>query len=74
MRDFIAKKDELWGAYQAELRRNGSARFNPKRSADNVRMGKMSNQQLEWALQADEGELIDALSSDSENFAFIGYH
>lgn len=74
MRDFIEKKDRLWGQYQNVLRKNGSTRYNPKRSADNVRDGKMSNQQLQWALEADEDELIDALSADPENFAFIGYH
>lgn len=74
IRDFIEKKDRLWGRYQNELRRNGSPRFSPKRSADNVRNGKMSNKQLEWALEADEDELIDALSNDPENFSWIGYH
>lgn len=74
IKQFVEKKDRLWGQYQNILRKNGSARYNPKRSADNVRDGKMSNQQLKWALEADEDELLDALSADPENFAFIGYH
>lgn len=74
MHEFIEKKDRLWGELYSERRRNGSIRYSPKRSADNVRDGKMSNQLLKWALDADEGELIDALRSDPETFAFIGYH
>lgn len=74
MRDFIDKKVALWGHLDAEYRRNGRQRYNAQRALDSVRHGKMSNKLLEWALDADEGELIDALSEDTETFAFVGYH
>ena len=74
MRDFVAKKQRLWGALQNEYRRNGRRRYDPTRAVENVRDGKMSNALLEWALSADEGDLIDGLREDPETFAFIGYH
>lgn len=74
MQDFVAKKQRLWGALQNEYRRNGRRRYDPNRAVENVRDGKMSNALLEWALDADEGDLLDALREDPETFAFIGYH
>lgn len=74
MRDFIAKKERLWGHYKYEMRANGSTRFHAQRSAENVRDGKMSNAMLEWALSASEEELINAIRRDAQTFFFIGYH
>lgn len=65
IRDFQAKKRRLW---------EGSRKYHGQRSMDNVRDGNPTNAQLEWALQADEDELIDAIREDSETFRFVGYH
>lgn len=74
IRDFQRRKAQLWGHLEDEQRSLGRPRFDRKRSFDNVRDGKMSNQLLQWAMDADEADLIDALRDDSETFAFIGYH
>jgi hypothetical protein len=74
IRDFQRKKARLWGHLEDETRSLGRTRFNRKNSFDNVRDGRMSNKLLQWALDADEEDLIDALRDDSETFAFVGYH
>lgn len=72
MREFEERKAQLWG--DKPSRSKGRPGFSSRRSKDNVRQGKMSNKMLRWALEADEGDLIDAITEDSEAYAFIGYH
>jgi hypothetical protein len=65
IREFEAKKQQLWAE---------RPRWNAQRSSKNIRDSRMSNKLLKWALDADEGELIDAIRESAETFRFVGYH
>lgn len=56
-----------------------SHKFNARRSQDIVNMGwegknVPSNARLQWAIDADESELLDAIESGDEDFSFLWYH
>lgn len=56
-----------------------SHKFNAKRSQDIINMGwdaknVPSNAQLQWAINADEYELLDAIESGDEEYSFLWYH
>lgn len=64
------RKARLWGE---------SHKFNSRRSQDIVNMGweganVPSNAQLQWAIDADESELLDAIESGDEAYSFLWYH
>ena len=64
------RKAQLWG---------DSHKFNRKRSQDIVNMGwngtnVPSNAKLQWAIDADESDLMDAIESGDEEYSFLWYH
>lgn len=64
------RKAQLWG---------DSHKFNARRSQDIVNMGWEgdnipSNAMLQWAIDADESELEDAIASGDEAYSFLWYH
>src|ERR1700753_669453 len=59
MRRFMERKKELWSDRPA---------WSEERSDRNVRAGTPSIRMLQWALDAEEDELIDALRTSPEEF------
>jgi hypothetical protein len=68
----IERKRELFGDRIPDPRHG--PRWNSERSERNILEHPPSLKQLQWALEADEEELIDAIREDPEAFAFLGYH
>jgi hypothetical protein len=64
-RDLEQRKQQLYG---------GSARWDAKRSRQNVREYPPSLQRLRWAMNADDEELLDAIREAPGEYAWLGYH
>jgi hypothetical protein len=66
----IAKKHRLWGIEH---------KFNDRRARKMVNGGfdgkkPPSLEKLRWAIQADESEMLEAMSSGDEDYSFLWYH
>lgn len=64
------KKSQLFGS---------DHKFNAKRSADIINMGwdsqhVPSNVDLQWAIDATEDEIMEAITSGDEEYSFLWYH
>lgn len=66
------KKKDLFGNRAPDAK--GRPRWNAERSEQNIRENPPSLKMLQWALEASEDELIDAIREDDETFSFLGYH
>lgn len=65
MRKVAERKRQLWG---------DQPRWDDQRAEQHIRQKPITNRLLQWFLNADESELIDAIREDSETFYFVGYH
>ena len=65
IRELEAKKQRLWG---------DSPRWSVERSSSNIRVKPVSNTMLQWAIDADEDDLVNAIREDSDAYRFVGYH
>jgi hypothetical protein len=65
IRDIEAKKQRIFG---------GSLRWDAIRSHKAMEKKPPTMRQLDWALSADDSEIIDAIREDPETFRWLGYH
>jgi hypothetical protein len=79
--DYLGKRRGLVQKVAQIKRRlfGDSHKFNPKRSADIINMGwkgenPPSNAKLQWAIEASEDELLEAITSGDEEYSFLWYH
>jgi hypothetical protein len=65
IRDVEAKKTRIFGA---------SPRWDYLRSHKAMEKRPPSMRQLQWAMAADDQDIIDAIREDPETFRWLGYH
>lgn len=59
------RKRELWG---------DSPRWDERKAARNIREYPPSLQQMRWAVQATDEEIMDAIREAPQDYAWLGYH
>lgn len=71
-KELADKKKDLFSGRGPDAK--GRLRWNAERSEQNIRERAPSLKMLQWALDASEDELIDAIREDPETYSFLGYH
>jgi len=60
-----ARKQELWGT---------SPKWNPAKAKANLAKYSPPMARLQWALDAEDDDLFDAIHEAPDDYAFLGYH